>query len=93
MNVELLQDAISDQLENIPVGLCWNMISQGSQGTIPKNLQVKALHVLIDKLDTPMAKSLLTALYTSNPSEDHQFPLHVCMRLVPEMDAILNTKG
>jgi len=93
MNVELLQEAISDKLENIPVGLCWKTISQGLQGTIPKNMQVKALHVLVDKLDVPMAKPLLMALFMSNPSEDHQFPLHVRMRLVLEMDAILNMKG
>jgi len=91
MDVELLKEAISDQMENIPVGLHWKMISQGSQGAIPKNLQVL---VLVDKLDVPMAKPLLTAhLYTSKLSQDHQFPLHVCMWLVLEMDAILNTKG
>jgi len=93
MNMELLQEAISDKLENIPVGLCWKTISQGLQGTIPKNMQVKALHVLVDKLDVPMAKPLLMALFMSNPLEDHQFPLHVHMRLVLEMDAILNMKG
>jgi len=93
MNVELLQEAISDKLENIPVGLCWKTIRQGLQGAIPKNMQVKALHVLVDELDIPMAKLLLMALYMSNPPEDHQFPLHICMRLVMEMDAILNMKG
>jgi len=93
MDVELLQEAISDQMENIPVSLHWKTISQGLQGTIPKNMQVKALHVLVDELDVPMAKPLLTALYMSKLSEDHQFPLHVCMQLVLEIDAILNTKG
>jgi len=92
-NDELLKEAISDQMENILVGLCWKMISQGSQGAIPKNQQVKALHVLVDALDINMAKPLITALYTSRPLEDHQFPLHIQMRLVLEMDTILNTKG
>jgi len=69
------------------------MISHGSQGAIPKDQQVKALHVLMDKLDVPMAKPLLMALYTNNPMINHQFPLHIRMRLVPEMDAVLNTKG
>jgi len=56
MNVELLQEAISDKLENIPIGLHWKMISQGLQGAIPKNLQVKALqswrdpHNMIDSI-------------------------------------------
>jgi len=31
------------------------MISHGSQGAIPKEQQVKALHVLVDELDVPMA--------------------------------------
>jgi len=92
MDVDLLKDAISDLIKNIPVGLHWKMISHGLQGTIPKE-QVKALHVLVDKLDVHMAKPLLTALYTSQPMEDHKFPLHVRMQLVPEMDAVLNTKG
>jgi len=29
MDIELLKDAVSDQLENIPVGLCWKTISNG----------------------------------------------------------------
>jgi len=93
MDVKLLKDAISDLIENIPIGLRWKMISHGSQGAIPKEQQVKALHVLIDKLDVLMAKPLIMALCTSNPTANHQFPLHIRMRLVPEMDMVLNTKG
>jgi len=70
------------------------MISHGSQGAIPKEQQVKALHVLVNELDVPMAKPLIMALYTTNnPMADHQFPLHICMQLVPKMDAVLNSKG
>jgi len=93
MDVKLLRDAISDQLENIPVGLHWKMISHGSQGAILKDQQVKALHLLVDELDVPMAKPLIMALYTSKPSVDHKFPLHIQMHIVPEMDTVLNTKG
>jgi len=67
--------------------------SHSSQGVIPKEQQVKALHVLVDELDVPMSKLLITALYTNNPTADHQFPLHIRMRLVPNMDAVLSTKG
>jgi len=56
MDMELLKEAISNQIKNIPVGLCWKTISHGSQGAIPKEQQVKALHVLVDKLDVNMAK-------------------------------------
>jgi len=93
MDIDLLKDTISDHLENIPVGLRWKMISHGSQGAIPKNQQVKALHVLVDELDVPMAKPLILALYTSKPGVGHQFPLHIHMCIVPEMDSVLNTKG
>jgi len=41
MDVELLKEAISDMIENIPVSLCWKTISQGSQGLISKEQQVK----------------------------------------------------
>jgi len=92
-DVELLKDAISNLIEHIPVGLRWKIISHSSQGAIPKDQQVKALHVLMDELDVPMAKPLLMALYTNNPTINHQFLLHICMRLVPEMDAVLNKKG
>jgi len=90
---ELLKDAILDQIENIPVRLHWKTISHGSQGAILKDQQVKALHVLVDELDVQMVKPLIMALYTSKPDVDHKFPLHIWMRLVPEMDAVLNTKG
>jgi len=93
MDINLLKDAISDHLENIPIGLRWKMISQGSQGAIPKDQQVKALHVLVDELDVPMAKPLLLALYTSKPGANHKFPLHIRMQIVPEIDMVLNTKG
>jgi len=93
MNIDRLKDAISDEIGNIPVGLWWKMISLGSQGSIPKDQQVKALHILVDELDVNLAKPLLMALYSSKPSQKHQFPLHIRMRLVPEMDGVLNTKG
>jgi len=93
MNEEKLKDAISEEIGNIPVGLRWKTISQGSQGQIPKDQQVKALHVLVDELDVNLAKPLLTNLYSSKPSQDHKFPLHIRMRLVPEIDGVLNTKG
>jgi len=93
MDVELLKDAISDAIKNIPVSLWWKTISQGSQGSIPKEQQVRALHVLVNKLNISMAKPLIMALYASKTSKDHKFPLHIWMHLVPEMDAVLNTKG
>jgi len=79
MNVERLKEAISEAIDNVPVGLRWKTISHGTQGAIPKDQQVKALHILVDKLDVAMAKPLIMALYTSKPQADHQFPLHICM--------------
>jgi len=71
----------------------WKTISIGSQGPIPKEQQVKALHIYVNKLDVNMTKPLLTTLYARKTSMDHKSPLHICMQLVPELDAVLNMKG
>jgi len=65
----------------------------GTQGQVKESDQVCALHLYVDALDVWMAKPLLSALYPSRPSEDHVFPLHTRMRLMPEIDSVLNLKG
>jgi len=80
-------------IKDIPVGLCWKMISLGTQGKIPKENQVRALHVYVDKMDAPSAKPRLMELYAGNASADHSFPLQMRMQLVPEIDSVLNTQG
>jgi len=65
----------------------------GMQGSVPKEQQVKALHLYVDELDVAMAKPCLMEVYTSKPPPGHTFPLHIRMRLVPEIDTILNAKG
>jgi len=62
MDTELLKEAISNSIENIPISLQGKTISIGSQGHIPKDQQVKALHIYVDELDVNMAKPLLMAL-------------------------------
>jgi len=69
------------------------MISMGVQGSVPKEQQVKVLHLYINKLDVALAKPRLMEVYTSKLEPGHSFPLHIQMRLVPEIDSILNTKG
>jgi len=51
-------------------------------------LILEVLQVYVDEMDVVMAKPLLMALYTSQPSEDqdHIFLLNVWMQLVPEID-------
>jgi len=93
MDIEVLRGEISLRISSVPVGLCWKMISIGSQGTIPPKQQVKALHLYIDKLDAAVAKPRLMNLYTSKPTPGHKFPLGIRMWLVPKLDMILNTKG
>jgi len=93
MDMAMLQEAIAKHIQGIPVGLCWCTISLGTQGSIPQNQQVKALHVYMDILDAPAAKPLPTNVYDSKVTPDHAYPLHVWMRIVLEMDTILNTKG
>jgi len=92
-NTEILKKEISRFIEDIPVGLRWKMISLGTQGKIPKENQVRALHVYVDEMDTEAAKLRLTDLYEGNASIGHMFPLHIRMRLVPEIDSVLNTQG
>jgi len=74
MDAELLKEAILDSIKNISIGLRWKTINIGSQGSIPKNQQVKALHIYVDKLDINMAKLLLMALYASKQAKNI-FPL------------------
>jgi len=89
---DILRREILAAIEDIPVGL-WKMISLGTQGKIPKENQVRALHIYVDELDAPSAKPRLMELYAGNASVDHSFPLHMRMRLVPEIDSVLNTQG
>jgi len=56
MDIKLLKEAISNQIKNTPVGLRWKMISHGLQGAIPRDQQVKGLHVLVNELDVNMAR-------------------------------------
>jgi len=93
MDIDLLKEAISAKVEGVPIGLRWKMILLSMQGSIPKEQQVKALHVYVNDLDVLMAKPLLMDLYASNIEENHEFPLGIHMCLVLEIDMILNTKG
>jgi len=93
MDVLSLKEQISESIQDVPVGLRWKMINMGTQGQVKEADQVRALHLYVDELDVRMAKPLLSALYPSHPEEDHTFPLHIRMRLVPEIDSVLNIKG
>jgi len=93
MDIEVLQGEISLCIGLIPVRLWWKMISMGVQGLVPKEQQVKVLHLYVDKLDVALAKPCLMEVYTSKPVPGHHFPLQIWMHLVPEIDIILNTKG
>jgi len=76
-NTELLKREISHFIDDIPVGLRWKMISLGTQGKIPKENQVRALHVYVDKMDVVAVKPRLMALYEGNARVGHEFPLHI----------------
>jgi len=93
MDIEVLHGEISLRIASILVGLQWKMISMGAQGSIPKEQQVKALHLYVNKLDIALAKPQLMEVYISKPAPGHTFPLHIWMWLVPEIDTILNMKG
>jgi len=93
MDILPLKEQISESIQDIPVGLRWKMVNMGTQGQVKEADQVRALHLFVDELDIRMAKPLLSALYPSRPSNDHTFPLHIRMRLVPKIDSVLNLKG
>jgi len=93
MDIEVLHGEIVLWISSIPVGLHWKMISMGVQGSIPKEQQVKALHLYVDELDAALAKPRLIEAYTSNPAPGHTFLLYIRMWLVPKIDTILNMKG
>jgi len=92
-NTEILKKEILQFIDDIPVGLRWKMVSLGTQGKIALENIVQALHVYVDEMDVQAAKPRLTPLYAGNASVDHQFPLHIQMRLVPKIDSVLNTQG
>jgi len=93
INTNILKCKISKFIEDIPASLQWKMITLGTQGKIPKENQVRALHVYIDELDIHTAKPRLLEVYAGNASTNHNFPLHIQMHLVPDIDSILNTQG
>ncbi len=93
MDIEILKEVITSVIDGVPFGLCWKMILLGTQGSVLENKKIKALHVYVDELDVSMAKPLLMWLYGSKTAEGHEFPLGICMHIVPEINTILNTKG
>jgi len=93
MDVVVLKISIMDTLNRIPVGLYWKMISLGIQGPVKPEDQVKVLHDFVDEMDAAITKPRLMEVYSSWPKEDHNFLLKIWMRLVLEMDLVLNTKG
>jgi len=55
-NMGILKMKISRFIDNIPVHLsCWKMVLLGTQGKIPKENQVCALHVYVDEMDVQAA--------------------------------------
>jgi len=90
---DILKHKISRFIEDILVGLQWKMITLGTQGKIPKENPVRALHVYIDELNVNATKPQLLAVYTGNASTNHSFPLYIQMCLVPKIDSILNMQG
>ncbi len=74
INMEILKKEISKFLEDIPVGLCWKMISLGTQGKIAKENQVCALHIYVNEIDVNAAKPCLLMVYAGNTGANHIFP-------------------
>jgi len=93
MHMELLKVVVSAAIYDVPVGHCWKMIHLGTQGKVKPEDQMKALHVYMDEANLTMAKPLLTAIYPSKPGETHTFPMEIQMRLLLEINLVMNQKG
>jgi len=90
MDPVLLKEQISECIQDIPVSLCWKMINMGTQGKVKDDDQVQVLHLCRQTWCKDGQTTTMT-LYTSQ-SEDHAFPLHIQMWLVPEINLVLNLK-
>lgn len=89
INCKNLQDAISKRFDDkYEVGCRYCMISLGRRGKVPKENQVKAIHIECDSADQFELKIALSKIYASSKNED--YPHGIRMRLVPEINYMIS---
>jgi hypothetical protein len=87
MDLNVLQDKLLTDDPRLEVGLRWRLISLGQTGPIPKEQQVRAIHVEADKNQVDTVKPILYQIYGT--SSQGPFPNGVKMRLVPEITPLM----
>jgi hypothetical protein len=83
VNCRCLQKALEKMLDNkYKVGCRYRMISLGRRGSVPKENQVKAIHIKCISEVQFDVKVALSKMYASAKNDD--YPNGIRMRLVPE---------
>jgi hypothetical protein len=89
INCSSLQTALEKRFHGkFEVGCRYRMISLGRRGSIPKEQQIKAIHIECDSEVQYELKNALSKIYASSKNED--YPNGIRMRLVPEMNSMIS---
>ena len=89
MDKNILQEAISRHIK-YNVGLRWKMINTGSRTKTPAKERVFAIHIEAEADDADCTRAALEVTYSSKAKK---FPNGIRMRLVPEMNRLVNTEA
>jgi hypothetical protein len=88
VNCEALKAAIEKRLgDKFEIGCRYKMISLGRRGAVPKENQIKAIHIECDSEVQFDVKVALSLIYASAKNLD--YPNGVRMRLVPEVNSMI----
>jgi hypothetical protein len=89
INRASLQRALEARFKNkFEVGCCYRMISLGKRGAVPKDQQIKAIHIECDREVQFELKVLLSRIYALEKNTD--YPNSIRMRLVPEINSMIS---
>jgi hypothetical protein len=89
VNCAFLQSALERRFKRrFEVGCHYRMISLGHRGAIPKDEQVKAIHIECDSAVQFELKAALSKIYASATNEE--YPNGIRMRLVPEINSTIS---
>ena len=89
INCAALQASIETRLGNkYEIGCRFKMISLGRRGAVPKENQIKAIHIECDAADQFDVKVSLSKIYASEKNDD--YPNGIRMRLVPEINSMIS---
>jgi hypothetical protein len=89
VNCVSLQSALERRFKRrFEVGCRYRMISLGRRGAIPKDEQVKAIHIECDSAVQFELKAALSKIYAS--AKNKEYPNGIRMRLVPEINSMIS---